>query len=71
MGFIRQQEERWAQRLLAWQHEKHHVPLPERRVLEKQARDLVDDAHRIARERGHNVWVIIKEMALEFMKKKS
>jgi hypothetical protein len=71
MGFIRQQEERWATRLLAWQHEKHHVPLPDQAVLEQQARELVADAHRIARERGHNVWVIMKEMVAEFMKKKS
>ena len=71
MGFIRQQEERWAMRLLAWQHERHHVPLPGRKVLEEQARELVDDAHRIARERGQNVWSIMKEMVADFMKKKT
>ena len=71
MGFIRQQEERWAQRLIEWQHEKHHVPLPSRAALEQQAKALVEDAHRIAHERGRNVWGIMKETVADFMKKKS
>jgi hypothetical protein len=68
MGFIRQQEERWAMKLLAWQHEKHHIPLPSRALLQQQAKALVDDAHRIAAERGRNVLTIIKETVADFIK---
>ncbi len=68
MGFIRQQEERWALKLLQWQHEKHHVPLPGQEALERQARTLVEDAHRIARERGSNLWAILRETAAELIR---
>ena len=68
MGYLRQQEERWAQRLLEWQHEKHHIPLPSRATLEQQAKALVEDAHRIAGERGRNVWAILKETVADLMK---
>jgi hypothetical protein len=47
------------------------VPLPSREALERQAQALVEEAHRIARERGHNVWVILKELVAELMKKKT
>ena len=70
IGFIRQQEERWAQRLLEWQHEKRHIPLPSRSVLQQHAKELVDNAHRIARERGGNVWTIMKEMVADIIKDK-
>jgi len=68
MGFFRQQEERWAIRLLEWQHQKHHIPLPGRAALEQQAKALVEDAHRIARERGRNVLAILKDMAADVFK---
>jgi hypothetical protein len=68
MGFFRQQEERWALKLLVWQHEKHHIPLPGRAALEQQARALVDDAHRIAGERGRNVMAIVKETVADLIK---
>ena len=70
MGFFRQQEERWAVRLLEWQHEKHHIPLPDRAALERQAKALVDEAHRIARERGSNVLTILKETVVDVLKKR-
>ncbi len=62
MGFIRRQEERLAIRLLTWQYQKMDLPVPVIEELQRQASKLVDDAHRIARERGRNVMSILKEM---------
>ena len=54
-----------AVRLLAWQYEKSGSPLPETGQLDQKARQLVDEAHRIARQRGGNVLAILKQMASE------
>jgi superfamily II DNA or RNA helicase len=62
MGFFRQQEERLAVRFLTWQYQKLKKPLPENAELEYQASIIVDEAHRIARERGRNVISIMKEL---------
>ena len=62
MGFLKNQQVKMAIRLLAWQVEKNGQPMPERAWLEKHARQLVEDAHRIARQRGGNVLGILKEM---------
>ncbi|OQX24859.1 MAG: hypothetical protein BWK80_18590 [Desulfobacteraceae bacterium IS3] len=62
MGFLRQQEENLATRLLAWQYQKMNLSLPEHQALKQQAAKLVDDAHRIARERGQNLVSIMKEL---------
>ncbi|MCG6911463.1 MAG: hypothetical protein LJE94_15260 [Deltaproteobacteria bacterium] len=64
-GFFKQQERKLAIRLLAWQYERQNIPLPALSTLEAQAARLVDDAHRIARERGKNVVTILKELVLE------
>ncbi len=55
MGFIRQQEERLALRLLTWHYQRMNITLPDQTELETRASKLVEDAHRIARERGRNV----------------
>ena len=68
MGFIRQQEERLAVRLLIWQYRRINVSVPAMEDLEKQAARLVEDAHRIARERGRNVMSILKEMINDIKK---
>ena len=68
VGFIRQQEEQLALRLLAWQYQKQQQPLPPPAELKRQAAKLVDDAHAIARERGRNVIGIIKELVQEIRK---
>jgi hypothetical protein len=68
MGFIKEQQVKAAVRLLAWQYTRSGQPLPERTLLERQARRLVDDAHRIARERGGNVLSILKEMVAGMFK---
>jgi len=69
MGFLRSQQEAMAIRFLTWQYQKNQVPLPPETELKRQAENLVEDAHRIARERGQNVLAIIKEMAQETRKK--
>jgi len=69
MGFIRDQEEKLALRFLAWQHTKKELPLPEISALRKQASDIVDEAHKIAKKRGANILSIIKELAQDIKKK--
>ena len=69
MGFLKDQQVKAALRLLAWQYQKHGQPLPDRVTLERNARHLVDDAHRIARDRGGNVLSIIKEMVTEIRRR--
>ena len=68
-GFVRRQEERLAIRLLEWRYQKMNMPLPSRDELERHAAGIVDDAHRIARERGRNVMSIIKEMVADIKKR--
>ena len=70
MGFIRQQEKRLTVRLLAWQYQRMNVPVPAMEELEQQAGRFVEDAHRIARERGRNVMSILKEMIGDLKQKK-
>ena len=69
MGFLKNQQVNAAIRLLAWQYERNGQPLPERALLEGHARQLVDDAHRIARERGGNVLAILKQMVAQARRK--
>ena len=68
MGFIRQQEERLAARFLTWQYEKLKKPIPREAELGSQAARIVEDAHRIARERGHNVVSIMKDLIADIKK---
>jgi hypothetical protein len=69
MGFIKQQEQKLAMRLLAWHYEKNAILMPPPSALSQQADRLVKDAHDIARERGRNVLSIIKELVGEIRKK--
>jgi hypothetical protein len=68
MGFIKQQERKLAMRLLMWQYQKRDVPLPVMSELRSQADKIVDEAHRIARERGRNVVSILKELVKDIRK---
>lgn len=68
MGLIRRQEERLAVRLLQWKYQRANQPLPVFSEMEQHAVKIVDEAHRIARERGRNVIVIIKELASDLKK---
>ena len=69
MGFIRQQEEKLAVRLLTWQYQRMKIKQPNQAELENRASKLVDEAHRIARERGRNVISIMKELVQDLKKK--
>ena len=69
MGFFRKQEEQLAIRLLKWRYSNSGQAEPPQEMLQKMAAEVVDDAHRIAKQRGRNVLVILKEM-LEDMKKR-
>lgn len=69
MGFLKNQQVKAAIHLLAWHYERNGQPLPERALMERHARQLVDDAHRIARERGGNVLAILKDMVMEIRRR--
>jgi len=69
MGFFRKQEEKLAVRLLKWKYQSMNAPIPDPAVLKQHAARVVDDAHRIARERGSNVISIIKELVTEVKKR--
>jgi len=68
MGFFRQQEERLAIRFLTWQYQKLGKPIPDETELKVQAAKIVQDAHRIARQRGRNVIAIIKDLVNDIKK---
>ncbi|MBA3017562.1 MAG: hypothetical protein KJ550_12910 [Proteobacteria bacterium] len=68
MGFIRRQEIQLAIKFLVWQYQKSNIQAPEHSALEQQAGKIVDEAHRIARERGSNILSIIKELAADIKK---
>lgn len=70
MGFIRNQEEKLAAKFLRWQYEKLKLPLPTKADLMTQTARIVDEAHRIARERGGNLLEIMKELVSAFLEKK-
>ncbi len=68
MGFIRRQEERMTIQFLIWRYNKMNMAVPPDSELQKQADRIVDDAHRVARERGKNVLSIIKELIGKYTK---
>jgi hypothetical protein len=68
MGFLKQQEERLAIRFLIWQYQKLGKPTPPADELRRQASTIVDQAHRIARERGQNVIIIMKALIRDLRK---
>jgi len=70
VSFFRKQEKRLALRLLIWQYQRMNILVPSMEELEQQAARLVEDANRIARERGRNVISILKEMIGDLKQKK-
>jgi hypothetical protein len=66
---IRRQEERLAIRFLVWKYQRMNLSVPAISDLQSQAGKIVDDAHRIARERGGNIMSIIKELVNDLKKK--
>ena len=67
-GFIKAQEKKLAVRLLTWQYQKRNLPFPTAAELDDQATALVNEAHRIARERGRNVVAILRELVADIRK---
>jgi hypothetical protein len=68
VGFFRQQEERLAIRFLTWRYQKLDQPIPDDARLKLQAAKIVQEAHRIASERGRNVVAIIKDLVNDIKK---
>ena len=74
MGFIRQQEEKLAAKLILRTYTQKGLPPPDPERLQLSASLVVDEAHRIARFRGKNVLSILKDMAVDIaddLKKRS
>ena len=69
-GFIRRQEENLAIRLIEWKYQKMNLTVPPVSELQRLASNIVDDGHRIARERGQNVISSIKELIADMKKDK-
>jgi hypothetical protein len=69
IDFVKRQEERLALRLLKWHYQRNNIPKPPEKELEIRSVQLVEDAHRIARERGKNMLSILKEL-IENLKQK-
>jgi len=69
-GFIRRQEENLAIRFLEWKYQKMNIIVPPVSELQRLASSIVDDGHRIARERGQNVISSIKELIADMKKDK-
>ena len=56
-------------RFLVWKYQRMNLVVPAISNLQSQAGKIVDDAHRIARERGGNIISIIKELVNDLKKK--
>jgi len=69
MGFIREQEESLTRKLLRWQYQRMGRPLPDDSAVEQHASRIVEDAHRIARERGQSVLAIVRELVHDLRRK--
>lgn len=69
MGFLKGQQVKLAVRLLEWKYQRMGLPIPAGDALDRQARQVVDDAHRIARERGKNVMSIMKDLVNDMKNK--
>ncbi len=69
-GFIRRQEENLTIRFLEWKYQKMNLIVPPVSELQRLASNIVDDGHRIARERGQNVISSIKELIADMKKDK-
>ena len=68
MGFFRKQEEQMALRVLRWHYSKFDQAEPDEDLLQRKSSEVVDEAHRIAAQRGRNVLVILKEMLADIKK---
>ena len=62
MSFVRRQQERLVLRYLVWQYQKRNLPLPAQSVLDSQARNIIEEARKIASKRGRNLMAIVKDL---------
>ena len=62
MGFLRRREEALALRLLRWHLACEGRTPPAEEELRRHAARIVEEAHRIGRERGGNLVDILKEL---------
>jgi hypothetical protein len=69
MSFFRKQQEKMAVKLLTWKYQRMNAEIPPINQLNAQAIKIVDDAHRIARERGRNVLDILKDLVDDIKKR--
>ncbi|MFP4477278.1 MAG: hypothetical protein ACLFOY_17075 [Desulfatibacillaceae bacterium] len=65
MGFIRRQEVRLAMRYIGRQYDKSGASSPPEAELRARAEQLVDDAHRVARQSGRNFGSILKDLVAD------
>jgi hypothetical protein len=56
-------------RFLVWKYQRMNLGVPAISMLQNQAEKIVDDAHRIARERGGNIIAIIKGLVNDLKKR--
>lgn len=68
MGIFKRQEAQMALRYLKWHYSKSGQSMPSPEFLNRRADEIVNEAHRIAGQRGRNVLFILKDM-LEQLKK--
>jgi len=57
----RDAETKLAESILRWKHGKEGKKLPKKRVLERQSRDITDQANEILARKGKAVWSEIKK----------
>ncbi len=69
MNFIKKQEIRFAKKLLGWKYKKSGSYIPSDENLTLQASQVVEEAHKIAKERGSNLAEIMKELIKDVKKK--
>jgi hypothetical protein len=67
-GLVRRQEVAFAKKLLVWKYEKSGLTLPSEDAISAHAEQIVEDAHRIAKESGNTVADILKNKMKDLKK---
>jgi hypothetical protein len=70
LSHLRQSELKLARSILRWKFQKEGRPPPKNGELDAAASRLLDEARKIARQRGKNLLDILKEEAKEFFSSK-
>ena len=64
---VRHTESKMAGSLLKWRYKKEGKKIPDEQDIEKQSRQVADQAHQIISKRGRNIW---KEFTKAYSPKK-